>query len=170
MYISPQNGLCSDCIPFCKWSLGGFWRRKWQPTPVFLPGEFHGQKNLAGPSPWGCKESDTTEWLTYTPSVRWICAKLYHILGEKSLFLIWDGTIAALFVLFVMVSCFHKMMPCLYDKEGALTFSITNMTQLLVLSVKETYKLKWDWGGLCRPLSTLFYLYCYLHCHVRQLF
>ena len=30
-------------------------------TPVFLPGEFHGQKNLAGYSPWGCKESDMTE-------------------------------------------------------------------------------------------------------------
>ena len=42
------------------------WRREWQPTPVFLPGEFHGQRNLAGRSPWGCKELDTTEWLTHT--------------------------------------------------------------------------------------------------------
>ena len=40
------------------------WRRKWQPTPVFLPGESHGQRRLAGYSPWGHKESDTTEWLT----------------------------------------------------------------------------------------------------------
>ena len=37
------------------------WRRKWQPTPVFLPGESHGQRSLAGCSPWGRKESDTTE-------------------------------------------------------------------------------------------------------------
>ena len=37
------------------------WRRKWQPTPVFLPGESHGQRNLVGYSPWGCKESDMTE-------------------------------------------------------------------------------------------------------------
>ena len=37
------------------------WRRKWQPTPVFLPGEFHGQRSLAGYSPQGHKESDTTE-------------------------------------------------------------------------------------------------------------
>ena len=36
------------------------WSRKWQPTPVFLPGESHGQRSLAGYSPWGCKESDTT--------------------------------------------------------------------------------------------------------------
>ena len=43
-------------------SLGGKipWRRKWQPTPVFLPGKSHGQRNLAGYSPWGRKELDTT--------------------------------------------------------------------------------------------------------------
>ena len=36
------------------------WRREWQPTPVFLPREFHGQRSLVGYSPWGHKESDTT--------------------------------------------------------------------------------------------------------------
>ena len=40
------------------------WRRKWQPTQVFLPGKFHGWRSLAMYSPWGCKESDTTEPLT----------------------------------------------------------------------------------------------------------
>ena len=40
------------------------WRRAWQLTPVLLPGESHGQRSLAGYSPWGRKESDTTEWLT----------------------------------------------------------------------------------------------------------
>ena len=40
------------------------WRRKWQPTPVFLPGKPHGQRSLAAYSPWGCKELDTTEWLS----------------------------------------------------------------------------------------------------------
>ena len=39
-------------------------RRKWQPTPVFLPGESHGQRSLAGYSLWVCKESDTTEQLS----------------------------------------------------------------------------------------------------------
>ena len=37
------------------------WRRKWQPIPVFLPGESHGQRRLVGYSPWGLKELDTTE-------------------------------------------------------------------------------------------------------------
>ena len=41
------------------------WRRAWQPTPVFLPGEPHGQRSLAGYSPWGRKESDTTEQITF---------------------------------------------------------------------------------------------------------
>ena len=36
------------------------WRRKWQPTPVFLPGKFHGQRSLLGCNPWGCKELDMT--------------------------------------------------------------------------------------------------------------
>ena len=37
------------------------WRKKWQPTPVLLPGESHGQRSLMGYGPWGRKESDTTE-------------------------------------------------------------------------------------------------------------
>ena len=41
-----------------------WWRRKWKPTPVFLPGESHGQRNLPGYSPWGRKESDLTEVTT----------------------------------------------------------------------------------------------------------
>ena len=42
------------------------WRMEWQPTPVFLPGEFHGQRSLVSysMSPWSCKESDMTEQLT----------------------------------------------------------------------------------------------------------
>ena len=45
------------------------WRGEWQPTPVFLPGESHEQRSLAGYSPWGHRESDTTDFiLTYTQS------------------------------------------------------------------------------------------------------
>ena len=38
--------------------------REWHPTPVFLPGEFHGQRSLVGYSPWRCKELDMIERLT----------------------------------------------------------------------------------------------------------
>ena len=49
------------------------WRRKWQPTPVLLSGESHGGRSLVGYSPWGRKESETTEWLhslfLYSPTL-----------------------------------------------------------------------------------------------------
>ena len=41
------------------------WRRKWQLTPVLLLGRFYGRRSLVGYSPWGCKESDTTEQLHF---------------------------------------------------------------------------------------------------------
>ena len=45
------------------------WRRAWQLTPVFLPGDSHGQRSLAGYSQWGRKESDSTERLHFTASL-----------------------------------------------------------------------------------------------------
>ena len=55
----PANaGDTGDLIPgFDPWVKKITWRRKWPPTPVFLPGEPHGQR---GYSPWGCKQSDMT--------------------------------------------------------------------------------------------------------------
>ena len=53
--------------------------RKWQPTPVHLPGEFHGQRNLVGYSPWGHKESDTTKQLTVS-SEKWSHLELSYCL------------------------------------------------------------------------------------------
>ena len=46
---------------FCPWIRKIPWRRKWQPTPVFLPGKSHGQRRLVGYGSWGHKESDTIE-------------------------------------------------------------------------------------------------------------
>ena len=43
------------------------WWRQCQPTPVLLPGKSHGRRSLVGCSPWGCKESDTTEQLHFHP-------------------------------------------------------------------------------------------------------
>ena len=47
------------------------WRRAWQPTPIFLPGESHGQRSLGDYSPWGGKESDTTEATEHTAHTRY---------------------------------------------------------------------------------------------------
>ena len=90
-FLNPTDS-CSISLP-CKRSLfkesawgsqGTFkiylwlpWRRKWQSTTVLLPGKSHGQRRLVGYSPWGRKESDTTErlnWLTNFPGVTiWLC-------------------------------------------------------------------------------------------------
>ena len=53
------------------------WRRAWQPTPVFLPGESHGLRTLAGYGPWGRRESDTTERLSTSASFKlWPSSRL----------------------------------------------------------------------------------------------
>ena len=44
------------------------WKREWLLSPVFLPGDFHGQRSLEGYSPWCCKEWDMTERLTLPQS------------------------------------------------------------------------------------------------------
>ena len=58
------------------------WNRKWQPAPVFLPGELHWQRSLEGYSPRGCKESDTSEWLTLSLHV-YIIMKIHVIEWEQ---------------------------------------------------------------------------------------
>ena len=80
-----KGNMCSDsrlskcellgvCVPVClllKKTIT-YWRRKWQPIPVFLPGESQGWGSLAGCSPWGCK-SDGHDLATKTT------ATTYHI-------------------------------------------------------------------------------------------
>ena len=58
-----QEGICLQCQKpgFDPWVSKIPWRREWVPTPVFLSGESHGQRSLAGYSPRGRKELDTTE-------------------------------------------------------------------------------------------------------------
>ena len=59
-----KEPACQCRIPkrrgFHPWIRKILWSRKWQPTPVFLPGKFHGQRSLEGYSLWGHKESDMT--------------------------------------------------------------------------------------------------------------
>ena len=77
------------------------WRMEWQPTPVFLPGEFHEQRSLVGYSPWGCRDSHMTEQLTLslslsiakhadlsTISVGWIVAATAE--SPQSCLSLWD--------------------------------------------------------------------------------
>ena len=62
--------------------MGINWRRKWQPTPVFLPEESHGQ--LSGYSPWGHTGLDTTE-ATYQASKQWVSIGISAWITKESL-------------------------------------------------------------------------------------
>ena len=135
MYMGFPGG--SSTCQRRRWRRHGFspwvgkipWRRKWQPTPVFLSGKSHGQRSLVGYSPWGCQESDTTEWIStqavcvymcfsstiyliYTPNSNstfipfygqinslFIQGPLRHLTGFFSLLLIWEVSLICLWVL-----------------------------------------------------------------------
>ena len=60
--------ICLQCRRpgFYPWIGRIIWRKEWLLTPVFLPGEFHGQRSLVGYSPWGHKELDMTEQATFS--------------------------------------------------------------------------------------------------------
>ena len=66
------------------------WRRKWQATPIFLPGTFHEQRTLVGYSPWGHRELDMTEHtvhtLTYTSCIN--LSVLICKMGDNSPYLV----------------------------------------------------------------------------------
>ena len=86
-FPSGSDSKESDCSAGDLGSIPGLERSpgegmaEWLPTPIFLPGEFHEQRSLAGYSPWGCKDLDTTEWLTLAAS----CSELEckHSLNKK---------------------------------------------------------------------------------------
>ena len=63
LYFSGLQNHCRWWLQPWNYKMLTPWRRKWQPTPVLLPGKFHGRRSVVGYSPWGRKESDTTEWL-----------------------------------------------------------------------------------------------------------
>ena len=72
------------------------WRRKWQSTLVFLPGESHGQRSLAGCSPWGHKEWDTAHTHTHTRC---------HILHTEYNYVIYSASYLSVIVYYPM---FHS--------------------------------------------------------------
>ena len=68
---NPNFASSCGIAGFDSWVGKLLWRRKWQPTPVLLPGKFRGWRILVGYSPWGRKESDMTEQLHWSMR-RWL--------------------------------------------------------------------------------------------------
>ena len=86
-----KNLLQNRTDGFDPWVVKIPWKRSWQPTPVFFPGESHRQRSLGGYSPWGRKESDTTELHTDThTNDSWVVHVEYlKVLFLHSFFFIW---------------------------------------------------------------------------------
>ena len=96
------------------------WRRQWQPTPVLLPGKSHARRSLVGYSPWGHKESDTTEHLHFHFLSPQILVGASQVLGFSSLLL-------DLFLLpLPLISSLQSLCDCLL-------FSIFTQTQNIIL-------------------------------------
>ena len=89
---SDGKEICLQCgrPRFDPWVGKILWRRKWQPTPILLPGKSHGQRSLVGCSPWGPKESDTNERLHFLSFSQRIWEKK-GVLFNLSGYLRWAG-------------------------------------------------------------------------------
>ena len=97
MWLSGKESACNPGDNrFYPWVRKISWRGKWQPIPVFLPGRAHSQRSLAGYSPNGSKELDTTKRLntaSQTIKCPWeeslaypfmlLCEQIYLIFSEK---------------------------------------------------------------------------------------
>ena len=109
---------------FDPWVRKILWRRAWQPTPVFLPGESHGQSNLVGHSPCGCKESDMTEQLSLSLSRRFKFFSHFVFLKTESLAFCYTK----LFQVFWVIKPYH-----IWFKNG-LSHSVGCLFILLIVS------------------------------------
>ena len=103
------------------------WRRKWQPTPVYLPGKFNGQRNLAGYSPWGRKELDTAEQLSIT-----------RVSGIKYVYVVQPSPLSRTFSFTKRYLCPHKSIaghPHL--RQSLVPTSLLSVSMILMTSYKS---------------------------------
>ena len=112
------------------------WRRKWQPTPVFLPGKSHGCRSLVGYSPWGHKGSDTTGRLHFQGAIyisalptatlaNLIYLEIHHVFNSAFFFFLPKNTIQL------------SIMHCFYISSFYLFFEIQMKIELKVSFMRK---------------------------------
>ena len=141
------------------------WRNKWQPTPVLLPREFHGQRSLAGYSPWGHKESDITERLHF---LSFLSAFLmvqfshwYMTTGETIVLTMWTFVGNMMLLLFNML--FKFVTPFLPRSKRLLISWLQSLSAMILEPMKRKsycfhffpFYLPWSDDTRCHDLSFL---------------
>ena len=144
---SPAHARDVGLIPGSGWSCvgGDPLGRRWQPTPVFLPGKFHGQRSLAGYSLWGCEESDTTEQLStyFVFSIFW---------NSQSIIIIVTMYLQYFFRFIHIYSLFRFFLStCSTDFHLGYTFALREQLLLIPLAGYKCLQvlnyLNFDWSG-----------------------
>ena len=113
------------------------WRRKWQSTPVFFLGEFHGQRSLAGYSPCGHKEWDTTEQLTLSLSTKAIAV-----------------LISTVIISFLVLHFKQRASWCLGDREDSNQPSASCRSFTGWFTLHGSYPSLFFWGSVEKTLNS----------------
>ena len=93
------------------------WRRKWQPTPVFLPGKSHGQRSLVGYSPWGCSELDNNLATKQQQSAKWLEIEFQCILLILFSFLDVSSSLSTLYFITLPLTKKYCFLPSYYSSK-----------------------------------------------------
>ena len=102
------------------------WRRAWQSTPVFLPGEYQGQRRLVGYSPYHCKQLDTTKQLSTHTQFLMLESSVNHT--TEFFFLIGSGSITGSKILFYFFTLFFLF---LFFLEWSRWYTTTCMVKVI---------------------------------------
>ena len=117
------------------------WKRTCPPTPVFLPGEFHGQRSLVAYNPWDHKESDTTKWLTLRlAGIEKLYLKRRFLWVNVGLNTIWNK---------VEHSCFQQYSACRLYANKLCTLPIEEFRKHVFqnyLTMKYIFSVSLSWG------------------------
>ena len=150
---------CLQCVRpgFDSWVKKFPWRWKWQPTPVFLFADSHGQRSLMGYSPWGHKELDMTEWLVLSEGEDFPFCKHCFVLTECSIQnMEWLGyphlTTLEEFSQdhgikpssLSWYPSLHNLALCISPTQNGALFSPLNYTECYIVLLKS-------WLSLCHP-------------------
>ena len=152
------------------------WRRKWQLTPVFMPGKSHGRRSLVGYSPWGCKESDTAERLLFFTAV--FILQLWHPYMTTGKTLCLTRRISFGKVMSLLFNMLSRLVITFLPRSKCLLISWLQSLSAVILELLKNkvchsfhcflIYLPWSDGTRCRDLSFMNVLSQLFHSYFHQ--